>query len=263
MSQPVLIERTGVALRVVNNAPKTRNALSPEFYDGLIAALNSAADDPGIAAVVLTGAGGYFCAGGNLNVLKTRAEMSVDARMAAIGRLHEVIAAIRACPRPVIAAIEGGAAGAGASLALACDLIVAARSASFSMGYVRVGLTPDGGGTSFLSEFAPRQLVNEILMLGDRISCERLFTLGAVNSLAEPGQCESVALELAERLFRRGPEALATIKTLAQSARQNDLTRQMQAERVAMANAQGGAEAAEGISAFLAKRAPDFSRFRA
>jgi len=262
MTDPVLIERIGPVLKVVNNDPATRNALSYELYVALKEALSLAATDRTIAAVILTGAGGFFCAGGNLNVLKTRAAMSIDERLQSIEGLHAMIRAIRACPCPVIAAIEGGAAGAGASLALACDLIVAARDAYIAVSYIRVGLSPDGGATAFLSEFASRQLVNEILMFGDKIAVERLFQLGAVNRLCDPGGAVDEALSMAGRLARMGPEALMSAKRLAQQARQNDFETQMMTEARAMATAQGSAEAAEGISAFLEKRKPDFSKFR-
>jgi len=162
----------------------------------------------------------------------------------------------------VIAAIEGGAAGAGASLALACDMVVAADDAYMALSYVRIGLTPDGGATSFLSEFAPRQLVNEILMLGDKLSVSRLHALGAINLLTAPGKAVDEALALGERLATMPPAALAAIKKLAQTARTQPLDAQLDAEVQAMATAQGGTEAAEGINAFLEKRRPDFTRFR-
>ncbi len=258
----VLTSRSGAVLHVVNNNPAARNALSVEYYEGLRAALAQAADDPAIAAVVLSGAGGFFCAGGNINVLKTRAAMGHDERVAAINGLHGVIRAIRDCPRPVIAAIEGGAAGAGASLALACDMVVAADDAYIALSYVRIGLTPDGGATSFLSEFAPRQLVNEMLMLGDKLPVSRLHQLGAVNRLTANGKAVDEALALGARLAALPPAALAAIKKLAQTARRQPLDAQLDAEVQSMATAQGGAEAAEGINAFLEKRPPDFSRFR-
>jgi len=262
MAASILIERDGPVLTIVNNDPSTRNALSPELYVGLRQALADAAAAASVAAVILTGAAGFFCAGGNLNVLKTRADMPLDARRQSIEGLHDMIRAIRDCPRPVIAAIEGGAAGAGASLALACDLIVAAEDAYFAVSYIRVGLSPDGGATAFLSEFAPRQLVNEILMFGDKIAVERLYRLGAINRMTKTGQTRAVAQALGERLNGMGPNAVASAKRLAQSARGNDLEAQMALEADAMAEAQGHPEAAEGISAFLGKNTPDFTKFR-
>lgn len=263
MSDAALIERHGPVMKIINNNPAARNALSFDYSRMATSALKTAADDPTVAAVVLSGAEGFFCAGGDLNILIKRREMSVEARLEAIGVLHGLIRAIRACPKPVIAAVEGGAAGAGASIALACDLVVAAENAYFAVSYLRVGLTPDGGATAFLSEFAPRQLVNEILMFGDKIPATRLSQLGAVNRLTPKGGAEAEAQALGERLNKVGPAVLASAKRLSAVARENDLETQLDVEAEAMAAAQGGVESAEGISAFLEKRKPDFTKFRA
>lgn len=262
MADKVANRREGAILHVVNDNPGARNALGPDYYKGLTAALGRAAADTGIAAVVLSGAGGFFCAGGDLNALRTRAAMSVPERLQAIEGLHGVIRAIRACPRPVIAAVEGGAAGAGASLALACDLIVAGEDAYFALSYLRVGLTPDGGATHALTSALPRQMASEILMLGDRQPAARLAALGLVNRVVAPERVLDEAVALGERLADLGPGALASVKRLIGQAGTHDLDHQLAREAAAMAEAQGGEEAAEGIRAFLEKRPPDFRRFR-
>ncbi len=257
-----LVARKGPALEVTLNDPARRNPLSPEIYAALTDALDRAAADPGIAAVVLTGAGGFFCAGGNVKVLQTRAAMTEEQRIAAIGGLHDVIRALAACPRPVIAAIEGGAAGAGASLALGCDMIVAAEGAALTLSYVRIGLVPDGGATWALARALPRQLAAEILMLGEKQPVERLHALGLVNRVVAPGAALDAAHDIAARLAGFGPEALARIKALLRAAPDSALDAQLDREARAMAEAQGGAEAAEGLAAFLEKRRPDFGKFR-
>jgi enoyl-CoA hydratase/carnithine racemase len=262
MSDALIVRRDGPVLHLVNNNPSARNALSFDYCQAMVRELAACADDPSIASVVLSGAEGFFCAGGDLNVLITRREMSLDARFQAISVLHDMIRAMQACPKPIIAAVEGGAAGAGASIALACDMIVAAQDAYFAVSYLRVGLTPDGGATAFLSEFAPRQLVNEILMFGDKIPVERLHQLGAINRLTGAGDAISTAQEMGERLNRFGPDALASAKRLGLSARSNDLETQLDIEARAMAKAQGNEESGEGIAAFLEKRRADFSKFR-
>ena len=157
------------------------------MYAAAIETLTTAERDDSIRAVVLTGADNFFCAGGNLNrLLENRAlEQSVQAD--AIDRLHGWIDALRACPKPVIAAVEGAAAGAGFSLALACDLIVAGASAKFVMAYVQVGLTPDGGGSWFLTRALPRQLASEILLEGKPVPAPRLQALGLVNRVVPDG----------------------------------------------------------------------------
>ena len=262
MTDRVLTEQRGPVLVITNNNPSARNALSFEYSNGAVEEIEKAGSDPTVAAIVLTGAEGFFCAGGDLNVLIKRREMDVPDRIAAINVLHGLIRAIRACPKPVIAAVEGGAAGAGASIALACDLLVAAEDAYFAVSYLRVGLTPDGGSTAFLSEALPRQLVNEIIMFGNKVEASRLYNLGVVNRLVGRHEALETALELGERLNKVGPEVLAETKTLIQSTASNSLSEQLDAEAIAMAEAQERQESLEGISAFLEKRKPDFTKFR-
>ncbi|MCB1512188.1 MAG: enoyl-CoA hydratase/isomerase family protein, partial [Hyphomicrobiaceae bacterium] len=136
-----LIERhqQGAVLTVTNNNPASRNALSPEFYQGLRDLCDEASHDESVRAIVLTGAGDFFCSGGNVNGLKQRSESDISVRRASIAKLHGMIRSMRACRKPIIAAVEGGAAGAGVALALACDMVVAARGAYLSVAYVRIG----------------------------------------------------------------------------------------------------------------------------
>ncbi|MDA1285115.1 MAG: enoyl-CoA hydratase family protein [Proteobacteria bacterium] len=258
----VLVERHGPVVKIINNNPAARNALSFAFSTGATEALKAAGEDKMVAAVVLCGAEGFFCAGGDLNVLIKRREMAVPDRLEAIEVLHGLIRAIRACPKPVIAAVEGGAAGAGAPLALACDMIVAAEDSYFAVNYLRVGLAPDGGSTTFLAEALPRQLANEIIMFGDKVPVDRLHQFGVINRLTAPGQAEAVAQEIGERINKVGPEAIAAAKRLNLAARSNSLADQLDLEAMAMAESQGGAESGEGISAFLEKRRADFTKFR-
>jgi enoyl-CoA hydratase/carnithine racemase len=132
--------------------PGARNALHPDMYTAGIVALDNAERDTSIRAVVLTGADEFFCAGGNLNRLLENRAKEPSAQAHSIELLAQWILALRTSTKPVIAAVEGAAAGAGFSLALACDLIVAAEDAKFVMSYARVGLTPDGGGSWFLAQ---------------------------------------------------------------------------------------------------------------
>ena len=258
-----LIVRTEGAVRVlVNSNPAARNAITPELYDALPGALDDAAADPAIGAIVLTGDGDFFCAGGDLRQLATRRELTVPERLEKIGRLHQQIRALRACPKPVIAAVEGGAAGAGMSLALACDMLVAAENAFFTMAYIKVGLSPDGGATAFLSEFLSRQQMMELCLLGERIPAERLHAIGAVNRLVAPGGALAEALQLAERIATGPANAAARIKQLCGSAGHASLDAQLDLEAQLMAESQGDDEAQEGIRAFFEKRAADFASLR-
>ena len=258
-----LLVRTEGAVRVlVNSNPAARNAITPALYDALPAALIDAAADPAIGAIVFAGDGDFFCAGGDLRQLATRRELTLDGRRERIERLHALIRAIRACPKPVIAAVEGGAAGAGMSLALACDMLVAADNAFFTMAYVKVGLSPDGGATSFLAQCLSRQQMMELCLLGERIPAERLHALGAVNRLTQAGGALAEAVRLAERIAGGPANAAARIKRLCESAGHASLDEQLDLEAQAMAQSQGDDEAQEGIKAFFEKRTPDFAALR-
>ena len=263
MGGPALISRREGAVQVLsNNNPQARNALSPGFYAALAQALADAAADPGVGAVVLAGEGGHFCSGGDLRQLARRRELAPQERRARLEGLYDLIRAIVDFPKPVIAAVEGAAAGAGLSLALACDMLVAARDAVFSVAYVKVGLTPDGGATAFLAEHLSRQVLTELCLTGERVSGERMHALGAVNRLAEPGQALAQALELAARVAAGPEQAIARIKALCRAAYANTLAQQLDAEAEFMVRSQDTEESREGIGAFLQKRPPDYARLR-
>lgn len=261
-AERIILERHGRVLKAINNDPATRNSLSREFYEGFRQAVEDAGRDPGIGAIVLTGAGGFFCSGGNVKGLKERSEGDYQARRAVVDRLHAMILAMRACPKPIIAAVDGGAAGAGASIMAACDLIVAARDAYVSVAYIRIGLTPDGGATAFLGASLPRQLVSEMVFTGDRMPVERLHALGMVNRLTEPGGALDAAMDWAAEIADGPSHAIANGKRLIKSARTNTLVAQLEDEADTIAQAIGSPEGREGIDAFLAKRAPDWESLR-
>lgn len=258
-----LLQRTeGRVLVLTINNPGKRNAIAADLYDNIRAALAAAADNPEIGAIVLTGADNYFCAGGDLELISKRRELTYEERIERLGHLHDVVCKLRDFPKPIVAAVEGGAAGAGFSLALACDLLVASASAAFSIAYVKVGLTPDGGITGLLAQSLSRQVLTQLALTGDRITAEQLQHFGVVNQLVEAGQAGAAAIALADRLAQGPQQAMASIKTLCRHAHERTLDDQLEAERIAMAVAQGGAEAAEGIAAFLGKRPADFASLR-
>lgn len=263
MSDALLIRREGAVLVLSNNNPAARNALSPAFYAAVTTALANAAADASVGAVVLTGEGGNFCAGGDLRQLAGRRELPMEQRREKLEGLHDLIRAVRDCPKPVIAAVEGAAAGAGLSLALACDMLVAARNSLFSVAYVKVGLTPDGGATAFLAEFVSRQVLTELCLTGERISGERLQALGPVNRLAEPGHALADAIALAAQIANGPDQAMALIKDLCRQAPRNTLEQQLELEAQHMVYSQGSEESREGIAAFLEKRSADFNKLRA
>ena len=239
--------------------PEHRNALGPEIYAAGVEALNAADSNPEVRSVVITGAGSTFCAGGNLQRLLENRQKPPEVQAQSIEGLHVWIEAIRTFPKPVIAAVEGAAAGAGFSLALACDFIVAADNAVFVMAYSSVALSPDGGGTWSLAQALPRQLVTELLMCGERIGAERLAQLGVVNRVTAPGAALTEALALADKLNGRAPNALASIKELVNDAATAPLARQLASEREHFVRNLHHANAGIGIDAFLTKKPPRYS----
>ncbi|MRD48416.1 enoyl-CoA hydratase [Caenimonas koreensis DSM 17982] len=238
--------------------PELRNALGPEMYAAGVEALSIAESNAEVRSVVITGEGTMFCAGGNLQRLKANRELPPEVQAQSIEGLHSLIEAIRTFPKPVIAAVEGAAAGAGFSLALACDLIVAADNAVFVMSYSSVALSPDGGGSWNLTHALPRQLASELLMAGERIGAQRLNELGVVNRVTVPGEAMAQALALADRLNERAPNALASIKELINDAPGATLTAHLASERDHFVKNLHHANAGIGIEAFLVKTKPNY-----
>lgn len=246
----------GRTLVLTISNPEHRNALGPEMYAAGVEALNAADSNPEVRSVVITGAGSTFCAGGNLQRLLENRQKPREVQQRSIDGLHAWIEAIRTFPKPVIAAVEGAAAGAGFSLALACDFIVAADNAVFVMAYTGVALSPDGGGSWSLARALPRQLATELLMCGERIGAERLQALGVVNRTASAGSALAEALALAEKLNARAPNALASVKELVNDAAAAPLGQQLASERDHFVQNLHHANAGIGIQAFLAKQPP-------
>jgi enoyl-CoA hydratase/carnithine racemase len=256
----LLVERHGNVLQLTLSNPPLRNALHPDLYADGIDALERAATDATLGAIVLTGTGAHFCAGGNVHRLATNRRRPQAIQRDGIDRFHRWVLALRRCPLPVIAAVEGSAAGAGFSLALACDLIVAAKGARFSMAYVRIGLSPDGGGSAFLVNLLPRQLATELLLTGAPVDASRLQALGVVNRVVADGTTLAEALVLGQTLARGPHRTHASIKALVDSAPNTPLDAQLARERDHFIDNLFGADAGEGIDAFRQRRAPQFGR---
>lgn len=253
-------EDCGDRLVIHNSNVANRNAITPELYDAISNALQLASQADRVKSVLFVGEGTFFCAGGDLNRIRDRRFQPIEERKIPIEDLHAIICKLRACPKPVIAVVEGGAAGAGVSLAYACDFIVASKTSKFTISYVKVGLTPDGGITHKLMKMLPRPLVNELCLLAEPISAQRLFELGALNRVSEPGKAMSEASALADRLSEAPTTALARIKTLLNVAEKSTVDEQMEIERDHMAAAVAEDAAVEGITAFFEKRKADFTK---
>lgn len=258
MPSELLTAQEDRALILTLSDPATRNSLSPQAVTAAIEALNQADQNPEVRAVIVRGDGQHFCAGGDLNRIGGARERPPEAQAASIDNFHTLVDAMRSFPKPIIAAVEGFAAGGGMSLALACDLIVAATDARFVMSYAKVGFSPDGGSTWHLARALPRALALELVWLAEPQSAERLHTLGVVNRLAEPGQALAQALALARQLSAMAPNAVASAKELIQAGPDSSLQQQLDAERDAFVANLFHDNGGEGLAAFLAKRRPDF-----
>ncbi|MCI5071253.1 oxepin-CoA hydrolase, alternative type [Acidovorax sp.] len=258
MPAELLSTSQGQTLILTLRNPERRNAIDPVMYAAGVEALSVAESSADIRSVIITGSDGMFCSGGNLQRLQANRQQPPEVQAQSIEGLHNWIETIRTYPKPVIAAVEGAAAGAGFSLALACDFIVAARNAAFVMAYSNVALSPDGGASWSLAQALPRQLATEILMCGDRVGAERLHTLGVVNRVTDAGGALDAALALAEQLNAKAPNALASIKELLNEAPGVQLTQHLGQERNHFVKNLHHANAGAGISAFLEKRQPRY-----
>jgi enoyl-CoA hydratase/carnithine racemase len=258
MAAQLISTSEGQTMVLTLSNPEHRNALGPEMYAAGVEALNAAESNPEVRSVIITGEGHIFSAGGNLQRLQNNRQQPPEVQAQSIEGLHSWIEAIRTFPKPVIAAVEGPAAGAGFSLALSCDLIVSAVNSVFVMAYSSIALSPDGGGSWSLSRLVPRQLATELLMCGERIGAERLHQMGIVNRITEPGHALPTALAWSQQLNARAPNALASVKELLLEADGSTLNAQLARERDHFVKNLHHANARIGISAFLNKETPKY-----
>jgi 2-(1,2-epoxy-1,2-dihydrophenyl)acetyl-CoA isomerase len=242
------------------NRPEAMNALTPDQRNRLIAVLTDASADPSIRAVVLTGTGRGFCAGADLRGGGTATGERVAGDVARTIRLgaQRLIAAVLDCEKPVIAAVNGTAAGLGAHLALACDLVLAAESARFIEVFVRRGLVPDGGGAYLLPRLIGPQRAKELMFFGDALTATDAERLGLVNRVVPDGELEKTAREWAQRLAAGPTRALALTKQLVNASLDSDRTTAFAAEAAAQEINMTTEDAKEGVASFVERRSPEY-----
>jgi 2-(1,2-epoxy-1,2-dihydrophenyl)acetyl-CoA isomerase len=258
--QQIEAEITDGVLRVTLNRPEALNPLSVHMAGEVHTALEDAATDPGIRAVLLTGSGRAFSSGADLSGTDARAtdEGKPDVRTGLREAYNPLILAVRELPKPVVAAVNGPAAGVGCSLALACDLVVAAESAYFLMAFANIGLTLDGGASAFLSARIGHARASEMALLAEKVPAERALEWGLANRVVPDAELEREARELAERLAAGATLSYAASKRLLNSALYPDLATQLDREASAQ---QGCAESEDfgiGVLAFLQKQRAEF-----
>ncbi|HZO15858.1 MAG TPA: enoyl-CoA hydratase-related protein [Polyangiaceae bacterium] len=235
------------------NRPQVRNALDPDLVADLAARMEALAADREIRVIVLSGAGGAFCAGADL-----RASAGVLDQVADVMDIyHRVIRAIASAPQPVIGMIDGAASGFGCDLALACDLRVMSDRAYLQEAFVRIGLMPDGGGTMWLPRALGLARALELMLTGDRIEAAVALAWGLANSVVAPDKLKSETAELAARLAKGAPLAQAYIKRAARAAF-GSIDEALAREKQGQLELLRTQDFAEGLSAFLQKRAASF-----
>lgn len=262
MSEPKVLVDTRGAVRVVTlNRPASLNSFSGALHAELLAALEAAAADTAVRAIVVTGAGRGFCAGQDLGdaamVASTDGAPDVGA---VIERYYRPLALrVQAMPVPVIAAVNGVAAGAGASFALGCDIVLAARSAVFVQAFSKIGLVPDCGGTWLLPRLVGRARALALAMTGDKLPAEEAERIGLIWRAVDDAALLDQAIALAERLAAMPSRALAETRRTMDAASTMGYADALALEASVQRELGRAHDFAEGVAAFLAKRAPRFS----
>ncbi|MHB9145850.1 MAG: enoyl-CoA hydratase/isomerase family protein [Symbiobacteriia bacterium] len=259
MSDLVQVSRTGSVATLTLNRPESLNALNPELGEGLRDAVAEVGRDPSVRAVVLTGAGTAFCAGGDLRFFAACEEPRGRFFGLLIQSLNRIILDLRRLPKPVIAAINGVTSGAGLSLAMACDLRLASDTAKFKQAYTSVGLVPDGGWTMLVTKQIGMAKAAELALLDPLLDAPQALALGLVNQVVPAATLAEQAAAAAARLAAGPTATFARVKELFNRAMLPGLAEQLELEREAIMAAADGADFREGVAAFLEKRAPRFS----
>nr|WSZ16469.1 enoyl-CoA hydratase-related protein [Streptomyces canus] len=241
------------------NRPEVLNALTPGQRDLVVELLDRASADPDVRAVVLTGTGRGFCAGADLRGASGAGERVAGdvARTLRLGA-QSLIAAVLDCEKPVIAAVNGTAAGLGAHLAFACDLVLAAESAKFVEVFVRRGLVPDGGGAYLLPRLIGPRRAKELMFFGEALTAREAERLGLVNRVLEDEELTKTAREWAERLAAGPTRALALTKQLVNASLDTDRATAFAAEAAAQEINMTTQDAQEGVASFVERRSPEY-----
>ena len=254
-AEPVLSELTGGVLTLTLNRPEVRNALDDEMRAQLGTALDEAQVDPVVRAVVLRGAGGTFCAGGDIRRMGTRTPVTGAMRLFGARRLIDTLVEL---PKPVIAAVEGYAVGAGLALALACDLIVAAENADFRMAFIARGLAPDSASTWFLARQIGERRTKELAFTGRAVSAQEALVLGIAAHVWPPDTFDEHLAEYAGALAAGPTAALGITKRIVSRAADSDLAAVWDLETLGAAVSSTTDDHREALAAWRDKRPPMF-----
>jgi 2-(1,2-epoxy-1,2-dihydrophenyl)acetyl-CoA isomerase len=259
----VVVQRRDAVFEITLNRPEILNAVNRETIAALAAAVAEAGDDRAARAVLLRGAGTHFCAGGDITMFAELIRLTPAERQKAlygiVDTLHPLLVRMRHMLKPIVAAVQGAAAGFGLSLVLAADLALAAEDAVFTSGYIHLGTSPDGGMTAMLPRIVGLKHAAELMLLGDRFDARRALELGLVNRLVPTEKLAAEAAALAARLAAGPTQAYGRTKALLQATLGDGFDAQLRRETKNFAACAASEDFAEGVRAFLEKRAPVFT----
>jgi enoyl-CoA hydratase/carnithine racemase len=257
---PIVLEsRQGSVLTLTMNRPERLNALNPELAGALLQSIRRAGADDSIRCVLLMGAGRAFCAGGDIGLLTDARKRKAAHELESLLRNgHELVLALCDLPQPVVAAVNGAAAGGGMNLALACDVLVAAENAMFGQSFAKIGLFPDFGGTYSLPRLIGPARAAELMITGDLISAADALRMGIVNRVVPPGNLAEDARAMAEHLAAAPPLTARAVKRALRGANREELARALDFEARQQAECFLSEDCLEGLAAFAEKRKPHF-----
>ncbi|HEX7023779.1 MAG TPA: enoyl-CoA hydratase-related protein [Gemmatimonadales bacterium] len=256
----ILFEPKDGVARITLNRPDVLNSFDKAMSARMLEVLAQAARDPALRAVYLTGAGRAFCAGQDLAEAVAREGRGVIDFAEHLRRTYNpIVRAIRAMPKPVVCGVNGAAAGAGANIALACDLVIASADAKFIQAFINIGLVPDSGGTFFLPRLVGTAQAAALMMLGQTVGAAEAKEMGLIYKVVPAGTLEEGGFGIARQLAGQPTAALALIKRLLQASLHNTLEEQLELEAETQARAGRTNDYAEGVRAFLEKRKPCFT----
>ena len=259
--QMIVSERVGAVATIALNRPESYNALNLQHAEELLDALIACDEDQAVRATVLTGAGRAFCSGGDIRAMNASASRGGAAaflkKLTVL--LHGAVATMAWMSKPVVAAVNGPAAGAGFSLALAADLILAAEGATFTMAYTKIGLTPDGSSTYFLPRLLGSKRAFDLICSNRILTAIQARDLGLVSEVFPDQEFQARVPEFAARLAAGPTQALGRTKRLLNLGASGSLETQMEHERSAIAECARSEDFQQGIRAFLEKRTPEFA----
>lgn len=258
MFETLIWDQDGQVVTLTLNRPDKKNAMSWVMFEEIGEAFERAAVDDDVRCVVVTGAGDAFCSGADLtdpaNLVTSPFELKDRMR-----KIHKIARAVMTCPKPTVARVTGIAAGAGCNLALACDLVVASRAASFAELFVKRGLVVDFGGSWALTRVLPLHRAKELALLGETISASEAHAMGLLNRLCEPDEVDAVVKDFSTRLAALPPRTVSLIKENLNRAPESTIDETLDAEAIAQALCFASEDTREAVTAWIEKREPHFT----